>query len=198
MTILQPPGMQPARGKTVYVSFSAEINVNTTESLLAALANLANQGVSEVCLLLATPGGEVAHGISLYNMLRAFPFKLVTHNVSSVDSIGNAVFLAGEERYASPQATFLFHGVQAGVQAGVTQLDATKLRECLGNIDADELRIGSIIGERTKLTEPQVRAFFREAHTMHAAEAVSAGIVDEIRDIKIPPGSPVATLVFKR
>lgn len=198
MTPVQFPGIQSFRGKTVHVSFSAEINVATTESLIAAMANLANQGASEVRLLMSTPGGAVMNGINLYNVLRAFPVKLVTHNVGNMDSIGNAIFLAGEERYACPHSTFMFHGVSANFQPGTTQLDAMRLKESLGNVDADELRIGSIIEQRSKLTQTQIRDFFREAHTMDAAEAVSAGIVDEIRDVQIPAGSPVVALVFQR
>jgi hypothetical protein len=38
-----PIGQPPiAPGATIYVSFSAEINVHTTESLIAAMANCAN------------------------------------------------------------------------------------------------------------------------------------------------------------
>src|SRR5258705_13380029 len=96
---------------TVYLSFSAEIVPFTTESLLAACANLANAGVKNVYLMLSTPGGSVSHGITLYNTLRAMPFNLVTHNVGGVNSIGNVIFLAGAERYACPNATFMFHGV---------------------------------------------------------------------------------------
>lgn len=92
--------MAPSGPATVYVSFSAEINVGTTEALIAALAQLASQGVPNVYLMLSTPGGSVMHGITLYNTLRAFPFALTTHNMGNVDSIGNAVFLAGETRYA--------------------------------------------------------------------------------------------------
>jgi ATP-dependent Clp protease protease subunit len=198
VTPIQIPGMQSLRGKTVYASFSAEINVTTTESLIAAMANLANQGVAETRLLLSTPGGAVMNGINLYNVLRALPFKLVTHNVGNVDSIGNAIFLAGVERYACPHSTFMFHGVAANFQPGITQLDAKRLREGLGNVDADELRIGSIVEQRSKLTQDQIRAFFKEAHTMDATEAVSAGIVDEICDVQIPSGSPVISLVFQR
>jgi len=91
-----PPIKQPP--EAVYISFSAEINPNTTESLIAAMANCANQGVSRVHLLLSTPGGNVMNGMNLYNVLRGMPFKLITHNVGNVDSIGNAVYLAGEER----------------------------------------------------------------------------------------------------
>ena len=133
----------------------------------------------------------------MYNVLRALPFKLVTHNVGNVDSIGNAVFLAGEERLACPHSTFMFHGVAAGFPPG-SQFEAKQLRERLDNIKADELRIGSIIEQRTNLTHRQVAALFREARTKDAAQAVGAGIVHQIEDVKIPPGSPIVSLVFQR
>src|ERR1700680_3114676 len=106
------PGPQPQLPPPiVYVSFSAEIVPATTESLIAVMADCANKGVPHVYLMLSTPGGSVMHGLNLYNVLRAMPFKLTTHNVGNVDSIGNAIFLAGEERWACPQSTFMFHGV---------------------------------------------------------------------------------------
>jgi ATP-dependent Clp protease, protease subunit len=193
------PNGQPqiAPGATIYVSFSAEINAHTTESLIAIMANCANARPAQVNLLLSTPGGVVMNGINLYNVLRALPFKLVTHNVGNVDSIGNALFLAGQERYACPHSTFMFHGVASNVPAGC-QLEAKQLRERLRSTKADELRIGSIIEQRTKLSHREVAALFREARTMDAAKAVSAGIVHHVDDVKIPPGSPVVSLVFQR
>lgn len=104
----EPQQQQLPQIQTVYVSFSAEINANTTESLIALLSDLSNKGTQRVYLMLSTPGGSVMHGITLYNVLRAFPFRLTTHNVGNVDSIGNAIFLAGEERLASPHSTFMF------------------------------------------------------------------------------------------
>ncbi len=62
---------QPAPPQVVYVSFCAEINVSTTESLIATMANIANDGVPEVYLLLSTPGGGVMNGMNLYNVLGA-------------------------------------------------------------------------------------------------------------------------------
>jgi ATP-dependent protease ClpP protease subunit len=53
-----------------YISFSAEINANTTESLLATMANCANQKVAKVYLMMSTPGGNVMNGMNLYNVLR--------------------------------------------------------------------------------------------------------------------------------
>jgi len=121
----------------------------------------------------------------------------VTHNVGSVNSIGNAVFLAGEERYASPHSTFMFHGVSFTANAG-EQLDHRRLRERMDGLLADEKRIGSILDERTKLTTTKIQPLFVEEQTKDAAYAVSVGIVDEIRDLQIPPGIPIISLVFQR
>jgi ATP-dependent Clp protease, protease subunit len=189
--VLQPPP------QTVYVSFSAEINAHTTESLIAVMANCANQGVKEVYVMLSTPGGVVMNGLNLYNVLRAMPFKIITHNVGNVDSIGNAVFLAGVDRYACPHSTFMFHGVGLNAQPN-TRLEEKSTREALNGILADQKRIGSIIRERTKLSEPDIEALFREAQTKDAAFAAGCGIVHDIRDFQIPPGSTVVSLVFQR
>lgn len=181
---------------TVYVSFSAEINVSTTEQLIAVLANQANQGIDHIYLMLSTPGGNVANGMNLYNVLRAMPFKLTTHNVGNVDSIGNAVFLAGEERLASPHSTFMFHGVGFDVQN--TRLEEKNLREYLDGLLSDQGRIGSILQERTKLAANETSDLFREARTKDSAFALEKGIVTGVSDVKIPAGSPVLSLVFQR
>ena len=182
---------------TVYVSFSAEVVPKTAESLIGLVSTLATQKVPHVYLMLSTPGGAVMSGLSLYNVLRGMPFELTVHNVGNVDSIGNAVFLAGTKRYACPHSTFMFHGVGFDVQSPM-RMEEKYLRERLDSIYADQRRIGQIIEERTQLDSEQINQLFLEAQTKDAAFAVSCGIVHEIRDVQIPPGSPVVTLVFQR
>lgn len=181
----------------VYISFSAEIVPQPTEALIATLADLANQRVSRVHLLLSTPGGMVGNGITLYNALRGFPFELVTHNVGNVNSIGNAVFLAGDKRYACPQSTFMFHGVGFDVTGGI-RLEEKLLLERLDALRADQKLIADVIADRTKLSAGNIAQLFLEAQTKDASWAVGAGIVDEIRDVHIPDGHPVQGLVFQR
>jgi ATP-dependent protease ClpP protease subunit len=181
----------------VYVTFSAEIVPKTTESLIATFSNLVNQGARDLSLLLSTPGGSVMCGMNLYNFLRGLPIRLTTHNVGNVDSIGNAVFLAGETRLACPHSTFMFHGVGYDVNQGV-RLEEKLLRERLDALMSDQRRIGSILEERTQLTTEQVSSLFLEAKTQDATFAIGCGIVHEIRDVQIPDGSPVVSLVFQR
>jgi len=165
---------------TVYVSFSAEIIPKTAESLIGLFANLANQSVPHVYLMLSTPGGAVMSGLNHYNIMRGLPFDITVHNVGNVDSIGNAIFLAGSKRYACPHSTFMFHGVGFDIQSPI-RLEEKFLRERLDAIDADQRRIGQIIEERTQLTGEQVKGLFLEAQTKDATFAASCGIVHEIR-----------------
>lgn len=189
----QPPGVPPV----VYVTFSAEINPSTTESLIAVMADCANKGVQRVYLMLSTPGGSVMNGMTIYNVLRAMPFELATHNVGNVDSIGNVIFLAGAHRYASPHSTFMFHGV--GFNAPPNQrFEEPFLRERLDGILADQQRIGSVMEEHSNLTGDQIAELFRAAQTKDAAYAVGCGIVHEIREAEVPAGAPVVSLVFQR
>lgn len=184
--------------KTVYVIFSAEINPKTAESLLAVIANCATQGVETFYLLLSTPGGDVMQGIALYNALRGMPFKVVTHNIGNVDSIGNAIYLAGDTRYACKHSTFMFHGVGFNMANQTIRLEEKNIREMLDNIMSNHSRIGTILEERTKIDKATIPELFREAQTKDSTFAVGVGIVHEIRDINIPAGSSVISLVFQR
>lgn len=188
---------QQERSNIFYVSFSAEINQKTIEPLLAVCADQTNKGVDTLYLMLSTPGGNVMNGLNLYNVLRSFPFHLITHNVGNVDSIGNAVFLAGKERYACQHSTFMFHGIGFNAQPG-QRFEEKHLRERLNGITQDQNRIGAIIGEHTNLNQDQINELFLEAKTKDANYALSSGIIHEIRDVNIPAGKKVLQLAFKR
>lgn len=71
---------------------------------------------------------------------------------------------------------------------------------CVGvtRILANQKRIGTIIEERTALTGAKIKPLFREARTKDAAYALDAGIIDQIKDVDIPAGVPVVSLVFQR
>lgn len=184
---------------TVYISFCAEINPTTTEVLLKACTDLSNnKDVQTIYLLLSTPGGAVMNGIAIYNTLRALRPKIVTHNVAAVDSIGTVVFLAGEERYANPGTTFMFHGV--GVQvAQPVRLQQRDLLDRLDAVRADQKKIASIIRSRTTFgSDKEIGDLFLKAATKDAEFAKDRGIIHEIREAKVPDGVPVLQLVFKR
>ncbi len=93
--------------KTVIKFFAPVIDV-TVNALLNTVDTKMQQGVTEVVLLISSPGGSVFHGLSAYNYLKGLPIKVTTHNFGSVDSIGVVLYCGGSERFSVPQARFLF------------------------------------------------------------------------------------------
>lgn len=170
-----------------YLHFSAQVNDDTANRFCMALAVAANQGVSRLNISINSSGGNVVAGIGMYNMLRAMPYPVVTHNIGNIDSITNAVFLGGTERYASPSSTFMFHGV-AFPPSGET-LDEKVLRAKLDTILADQKRISNIIASHTRLTAADGMRLFREQKTRPAAWALDKGLIHEIRDHIVPSGA---------
>jgi ATP-dependent protease ClpP protease subunit len=123
--------------------------------------------------------------------------KLTTHNIGSINSIGNIVFLAGQRRLACNHTTFMFHGVSLQTQTAQA-FERKALREHLASVEGDEKRISGIVAERTELTQAIIDAFFLEAKTMNAANALAGKIVHEISEFCVPEGCPLFSLVFQR
>jgi ATP-dependent Clp protease, protease subunit len=156
-----------------------------------------NSGATEIHLLLSTPGGGVDDGIAIYNVLRGLPVPLITHNVGSVNSIGNVIFLAGSRRIACPHATFLYHGVGFDCTTA-TRFEEKSLRDRLASIKVDQSKIGAIIGERTQLAPTEIENLFLEAQTKDTSFALEKGVIHEIASVNLPPGTQLIQLVFQR
>jgi ATP-dependent protease ClpP protease subunit len=179
---------------TTYVNFHAPINEKTVQTLMAIVSQTCQAGTTELHLLLSTPGGSVSSGITLYNFLRAVPVTLTIHNMGNVDSVGNAIFLAGQHRNACTHSTFMFHGV--GFDLNNIHFKEQQLRESLASLQADQSRIAAIITDRTNLDASETADLFREARTKDANAALIAGIVHTISDVQIPAGTQILTIVM--
>lgn len=179
---------------TTYVNFHAAINPHTTQNLMTVIGQKLMAGTTEFYILLSTPGGQVASGLTVYNFLRAVPVPITMHNIGNVDSIGNAIFLAAATRKACAHSTFMFHGVAYDLQN--LRLEEKNARELLRGILADQNRIADIIVDRTNINSRRARQLFREARTKDANDALTNGIISEICDPAIPAGADIVSFVF--
>jgi ATP-dependent Clp protease, protease subunit len=187
------PPAPPQPSTKLYLSFTAKVNDVTTTALLNTLAAVVQQGVQELILLLATPGGSVMHGMALHNYLAALPVDLTTWNIGNVDSIGAIVFLAGKQRFACHHSTFMLHPVAFGIQAGQTfeQPDLTAIAQSL---EADQARIAGIYAERSGLTLNNALGLFSQQKTYNAVEAKDFHFVHEVKALAIDRGARVLHL----
>ena len=76
----------------------------------------------------------------LYNYLQALQggLKVTMHNIGNIDSIANVIFLSGGQRFASPNASFHFHGVSMNITGPVNR---NALKEHLSRCEGMENRI---------------------------------------------------------
>lgn len=168
-----------------YVGFTGMVSDSTAQRLLAVVGQQIQMGAKQVCLLLSTPGGDVAAGMFLYNILRGLPCQIITHNTSRVNSIGNVVFLAGEQRYASPGATFLFHGVACDFQQ--IHLDQKNGKAILDTIAIDTSKIARVIENRATFeNSAEVEQLFLQENTKDCSYAKEHDIIHDVRDVQVP------------
>lgn len=91
--------------KECYIRFLAGVNHVSAEALLRVVDSKLSD-YSRIHLLLSSPGGSVAHGITLYNYLKSIPIEVFTYNIGSVDSIGVVVYCSGDRRLAVNHSRF--------------------------------------------------------------------------------------------
>ncbi len=148
--------------KVTYVSYYDVINEQKTRSLMEACAQaIAKTAPDQLYFLFSSTGGSVDAGIALYHYLRALPVPVVMHNTGSIVSIANVVFLAGDQRYAAPHASFLLHGITWNFAQNTT-LTWTQLQEIVSNFRSSEARMTGIIKERTSLTDVEMAALYHQ------------------------------------
>lgn len=114
------------------------------------------------------------------------------HNISHVDSIATAIFLAGEERLACPQSKFLFHGIRFNVEK--MSFNIKDLKEAASNIGELESMLADIVTERTQISRDEMLSLCAQGEAKDVAFAKSKGIVNEIKAASIPKGSIFYTL----
>jgi ATP-dependent protease ClpP protease subunit len=179
----------------VYLIFHDGINEQSVNRFMDFTSKAIAQYQPKVLyFLLSSGGGLVNSGVTLYNYIQALPQETVTHNIGSIDSIANAVFLAGKKRYAASASAFLLHGVTWSFQQGAA-LTYTQMQETLSQFDAAEQLTAKIIGEQTKLTPEEVRALFRQGASKAPGFALEKGLVHEIREVAFEPGAPIHSII---
>src|SRR3990172_7553264 len=103
-----------AQQKTLYINFFDVIDPTKVNKFMQFCTDAIKQyNPTELYFFIASNGGDVDSGFVLYNYLMSLQTKLTItmHNTGTIDSIANVIFAGGQNRFAAPNASFLFHGV---------------------------------------------------------------------------------------
>lgn len=174
----------------VYISFVHPITWDTVNPLIKMSNDIVNNGVKQIYLLMGSPEGIVDAGFAVYNHLLGLPIIVTTHNIGSIDSVANVIFLAGAKRLACGNSTFLFHGVHWAFPAAA-EVTRAQMTEIITSLRAGENKMRDAIVSRSGLTVDEVDAFFTEGAMKDAAFALSKKVIHEIGPVNIPTGVPI-------
>lgn len=172
--------------KTVYINFFYEIDSQRVFPFINFCTQIFQQHRPDIFQInIASPGGNVAVGMILHNYLKSLPCKLIMHNIGSVDSIATVIFLAGEERYANPNSSFLFHGIVTNF-AAQTSLTMFQFKERLSGLEVDQNKISNTITELTKISKSELDELFLQGEVKSPEFALEKGFIHEIKEMKLP------------
>jgi ATP-dependent Clp protease protease subunit len=175
---------------SLFISFVRPVDFNTASALLATMNQAIKEGHADITLLMSSSGGQLIPGFAIYNQLLMLPITLTTCNIGSVNSIATIIFLAGAQRLATPNATFLFHGTSWGF-GHAAEIAKRQLAESMSALEIDEKRMRDVVVTRTLIQEAEITQLMLDGMTKDAQFAKDSQIIHEITLIPIPPGVQV-------
>lgn len=190
----QPIPMQPQKRDTVYINLFGEINPQKVGQVMnVCTAVIGQYSPKTLYFIFSSNGGDVSSGITLYNFLKSLPVKAVMHNIGSIDSIATVIFVAGAERYAVENSSFLFHGVGVNLQQGAT-LNLAAVQEIDSRLSTDQDKIAGIIASQTKMTKEEMEGLFKKGESKMLTFAKDKGVIQEVRECKVPDGEVLISI----
>lgn len=162
------------------INFTGPINASTCGQLIAQSSLAVQQAASGLIINLATMGGECSYGFTMYNFLLTLPIPVHTHNLGTVESMGNIVFLAGHRRTACLHTKFLFHPFHWHLQGSV---DHARMSEYAMSLDYDLQLYSRIVAERTTgAREPlEIEKYLTAApRILDPKQALECGIIHAV------------------
>jgi ATP-dependent protease ClpP protease subunit len=172
------------------IRFTAGVNQQSVSQLISIVENSLNEGTKKIKLLISSPGGEVAAGISAYNFLRGLPIEIETHNFGNIDSMATVIYCSGTQRLCMPTARFLIHGVSFG-SSGPIQLQEKQLDEIVMGLKTDRENIAKIIAENCTKTQTEIEKIMFEGTTFTPQAAKDFGLVHKISEQLFEEGDKI-------
>ncbi|NUS24431.1 MAG: hypothetical protein HOV92_09430 [Streptomyces sp.] len=136
---------------------------------------LSQLNVSQIDVHLNSPGGEIFDGMAIYEALRAHSAQVTTHVDSLAASIASVIAMAGDRIVIAPFGEMMIHD-----GSGLCIGNAADMVEMAELLDRQSNKIASVYADRAGGTVDEWRERMRAETWFSAAEAVEAGLADEV------------------
>jgi ATP-dependent Clp protease, protease subunit len=146
------------------------------------------KGAQSITLCISSNGGAPDQAFYIYELLKASPIPITTHNVGIVHSAAMSIFLAGKNRFAVQHSNFLMHRAIHNPPAG-TSYGQDLLDHSLESLHADDERAMAVVAERTGQPLKTVRRWFGGQQLRSTEFVEKHGIIHGVEPISFPAQS---------
>ncbi len=173
-----PPINVHASEEACDVLFMSDVNDDSLKLLIAdAKACAPNERIR---VTVQSSGGLIDSAIFVHGYLTdSMGGKIDTHVAHSAESSAVLLFLMGERRSMSPNATLLFHENFMYNDERVSTSEAREMHEGLTNAS---LAFARIVSQRSNLTIVEVLTLMRDHKRLSAAEALDLGLATRVTE----------------
>jgi ATP-dependent protease ClpP protease subunit len=139
------------------------------------VAELSQLNVASIDLHISSPGGEIFDGMAIFEALRSHPAQVTTYIDSLAASIASVIAMAGDRIVIAPYGEMMIHD-----GSGLCIGDAADMVEMAELLDRQSNKIASVYADRAGGTVEEWRTLMQAETWFSAAEAVAAGLADEV------------------
>lgn len=161
-------------------SFWRPVTRDTVLQCVDLIGTWVNESPDDIHIIFNTPGGQVTHGLALYDYMqeiRSMGVKVITSTVGMAASMGGVLLQAGDERYMGANAFLLIHEVSSSSGGKVSEQE-----EELAFIKRLQDKCVNILAERSTLDAAAIKRRWKKTDWwLTADEALALGFVDAIR-----------------
>ena len=157
---------------------SGEINSELADAVISQILHLdAEDPASEITLYINSPGGSVAAGLSIYDVMQAVTASIRTVCVGTAASMAAVLFAAGNRREIMKHGEVMIHDplVSGGISGS-----ALTVQDKSNRLMEKRKVLSSILAEHTGKSVKQIYKVTAKDTYFGAEEAVAFGLADSI------------------
>ena len=154
------------------------VEPNMANAIKAQLVHLeAEDPKADITMYIDSPGGEVATGMGIYDMMNFVACDIRTVCVGMAASMGSVILLNGTKgkRFALPNSEIMIHQPSSGCQGKITDMEKS-----FEHGKALKTRLHSIYAEKTGQPIEKIREDMEHDHWLWADDAKAYGIIDKV------------------
>lgn len=155
-----------------------KIDSESVNSLISQIRYLASKDPDkEITIYINSPGGEVASGLALYDVMKGVKCPIRTVCVGTAASMGAILFVSGDTRDMLPHARIMIHDPLISGNVGASAIAFKRLSDDL--MRTREIT-GKILAQHTGKTLEEIYEKTAVDSYFYADEAVEYGLADKI------------------